>query len=136
MPGVNWKYNDDTKLKMFWSISSDVYIYLDQLFIDFEFQFKHSLGDQSFEFELTQNQVDFLINGVEARLDKLVEKFNPIVPLGLTSVSNEYKSVKYNLFVKMSHNHRLLHSLITFHKFLIKSRSSTVKIIFWGGEIG
>lgn len=135
MPGINWKYNDNSKSRKFWSISGDYQVYLGQLFIEFNFKFNQSLDERTSEFELTEEQIDFLINGLEKRLDQLLKDFNPNVPLGLTSISNEYKGEKYDFFVKMSRNHRLINELIRFHKFLIKSKTDDKKIKFWGGEI-
>lgn len=135
MLGINWKYKDDSKSRKFWSISSDYQIYLGQLFIDFDFKFNQTLGERTTEFELTEEQIDFLINGLEKRIDQLLNDFNQNVPLGLTSISNEYKGEKYNFFIKMSRNHRLINGLIRFHQFLIESKTDNKKIKFWGGEI-
>ena len=135
MPGINWKYADDFKSRKFWSIASDYHIYLGQLFIDFDFNFNQSLGERTSKFELTEEQIDFLIEGLEKRIDNLIKDFDPKVPLGLTAVSNEYKGKKYDFFVKMSRNHKLINGLIRFHKFLIESKTNNKKVTFWGDEI-
>ncbi|MCR9153983.1 MAG: hypothetical protein NXI09_07740 [Bacteroidetes bacterium] len=135
MPGINWKYVDDSKSRIYWSIASDYHIYLGQLFIDFDFKFNQSLSENSTEVELSAEQIEFLINGLEKRLDHLLKDYKPNVPRGLTSISNEYRNVKYEFFVRMSRNHRLLNGLIRFHRFLIESKTQNKKIKFWGGKI-
>lgn len=135
MPGINWKYVDDSKSRKYWSITSDYHIYLGQLFIDFDFKFNQSLSENTTEFELNAEQLEFLINGLEKRLDHLLEDYKPNVHRGLTSISNEYRNVKYEFFVKISRNHRLLNGLIRFHRFLIESKTQDKKIKFWGGKI-
>jgi hypothetical protein len=135
MEGVNWKYND-SQTKIFWGVSCDYYLYLGQLFIEFDFKFNQSLGERTLVFELTKEQVEFIICGVEERLDSLIEKFDLAIPIGgLTTVSNFYKGEEYRFYVKMSRNHRLINGLVRFYNFLIKSNLEDKKIIFWGGNI-
>lgn len=132
---INWKYNDNSKLRSSWSISSDIYIYLAQLFIEFGFEFNQSLDEQTTELQLSDEQVQFLINQLEIRIEKLLLNFNPDVPEGLTSVPNEYKGNKYFFFIKMSTNHRLINRLIKFHSFLSESLNNEKAVLFWGSEL-
>lgn len=134
MPGINWKYNQGPKTHEFWSNQNDCYIYLGQLFIDFEFEFNQSLSILTDEFELNQKQVNFLIVGLENRIDNLIEKFKPMVHSRGTPISNIYKGIDYNFYIRSSHNHKLINRLIKFHKFLVDTISSDKSIIFWGGE--
>ncbi|GAA0728534.1 hypothetical protein GCM10009430_37800 [Aquimarina litoralis] len=135
MSGINWKYNNDSKSRIFWSTSSDYYTYLEKLLIDFEFKFNQSLGEQTSEFQLLDEQIEFLVNELEIRIEKLLLNFNPEVSGGLTSISNEYKGKKYDFFIKMSENHSRINRLIKFHKFLSDSLNNEKEVLFWGGKI-
>ncbi len=135
MPGVNWEYMGVNKSKIYWSISSDNYLYLGQLFIDFDFKFNQTLGHLSSEFVLTDSQIKYLIKGVGYRIDKLLKDFDPNVPSGLSFIETKYQGKDLKLFVRMSRHHRLINDLIKFHDFLERSADKDIDLLFYGGEM-
>ena len=134
MPGVNWEYKDDPKSRKFWSISSDNYLYLGQLFIDFDFEFDQPLGERTARFVLITEHKDFLINGVEQTLQHLLKDFEPDVPFGESWVENEFQGTKLKLYIRTSRQHQLINRLIRFYDFLKKSKTEEIELMFYGGE--
>ena len=126
--GINWKLKN-TKTRHYWSVTSDPYIYLGQLLIDFDFEFGKSIGERTKEFDLTEDQIQFLLTGVQERLEDLIRRIETN-PHGITSIMKSYNGKDYQLFVKMSRNHRLVNSLIEFYDLLqeVQSEGSTLSV--------
>ena len=133
MPGIIWKFVDKSKKKIFWSATSDSVLYLGQLLIDFDFIFNLAINENTEEFELTQEQNEFLMNGVEIRLDHLIKNIDQSIPNDLTALKFTFKGKSHKLYVRMSRNHRLIASLIVFYDFLGEAKATGKKIKVQGG---
>ena len=128
MPGVKFKY-DNKSNEIYFSIYSDYYLYLGQILIDFEFQFKQSLYGETSKHLLTLEEKVFLINGIEKLIDNLIDKYFIMDSKGLNSKKISYKDKEYELFVHSSKSHSILLFMIQLYNFIENSIKADIDLI-------
>lgn len=131
MAGIKFKY-ENRQNEIFYSTESDNYQCLGQIFVEFEFIYKKSLGPDTAGFILTSDHKEFLVNGIGKLTDSFIERYMDNEKKGLNSKTISYKAKEYVLFINASKIHKILLHLIQLYNFIDKSIKEDTKLIFEG----